>query len=284
MNARLAAFAAALIAVAATAFPALADARTHGHDLTKVFADVNVGPHDVVDGDLNVIFGNTTIEGTVHGDVNTIFGSCTATASAVIDGNRNCVQGDFVRAAAPWLLPHEFSPVFGEPDRALVSKLAWSAIVVVIFLLFPLRTRIALDRVERHPGLCAAAGAIAAVFAVPIALLLVVILIGIPLALLEGLTICAACWIGTAAIALLLGRRLCELVMPNVTPPPLAALLIGLVIVSAAEILPFIGWVVTALVWVVGLGAAMLAFVRTSYLDARFRAPITASPARPSRR
>ena len=57
-------------------------------------------------------------------------------------------------------------------------------------------------------------------------------------------------------------RRLCELVMPRTTPAPLAALLIGLAVVSAAEIMPWFGWSVIALMWIAGLGAAALGFIR----------------------
>jgi hypothetical protein len=149
-----------------------------------------------------------------------------------------------------------------------------------VFLLFPLRMRVALDRVERHPGLSAATGAVAAVALVPIGLVLLVSVIGIPLIPLEIAAAIAFVWIGTGAIALLVGRRLCELLMPAATPSPLVALIIGLVVVSAAEIAPFVGWAVTALVWLVGLGSAILAFVRTTTIDATFaRAPISGPPA-----
>jgi hypothetical protein len=68
-------------------------------------------------------------------------------------------------------------------------------------------------------------------------------------------------------------------VMPSATPSPLVALIIGLVVVCAAEIVPIVGWVVTALVWLVGLGAAILSFVRSTQVDAAVhRAPIGGPP------
>jgi hypothetical protein len=277
---RFLALTAALLAAAGVAFPRPAEARGHRHDVTVWFTDVYVGPHDVVDGDLNVVFGNATVAGTVHGDVNTVLGSCVTTGAAAIDGDRNCVQSDGLRAVAPWLIPHEFGgTVLGEQDHALFEKLASSAIVVVIFLLFPLRMRIALDRVERHPALSAATGAAGAVLMIPIGVLLVVSLIGIPLALLEIFAVLVGVWIGTGAIALLIGRRLCELIVPHSTPSPFVAIVIGLVVVAAAEIAPFIGWAVTALVWLVGLGCAILSFVRSTQLDGVVRTPIGGPPA-----
>jgi hypothetical protein len=81
---------------------------------------------------------------------------------------------------------------------------------------------------------------------------------------LEVAAVFAGVWLGTGAVALLVGRRLCELVLPQVTPSPLLALILGLVVVSAAEIVPIVGWAVTALVWLVGIGAAVLAFIRSA--------------------
>ncbi len=115
---------------------------------------------------------------------------------------------------------------------------------------------------------------------VPVAILLIVSIIGIPLVVLEIAAIIAGVWLGTGAVALVVGRRLCELVMPSSTPSPLVALILGLVVVSAAEIVPLVGWAVTALVWLVGLGAAILAFIRSTQLEAAVhRAPIGGPPA-----
>ena len=66
--------------------------------------------------------------------------------------------------------------------------------------------------------------------------------------------------------------------LPHTTPSPLFALILGLVIVSAAETVPYIGWAVTALVWLVGLGASILAFVGSAPIAAMRRAGIGGPP------
>jgi Na+/H+ antiporter NhaC len=148
------------------------------------------------------------------------------------------------------------------PNGALMRKLGWDLVVVIAFLLFPFRMRVALDRVEKHPGSSTAVGAIALVAMIPIAVLLLVSIIGIPLIPIEIAAVFAGLWIGQGAVALLLGRRLFELMRPTTTPAPLGALVIGLVLITAAETLPVVGWAVTAIVALTGLGAAILAFVR----------------------
>ena len=258
--------------------PRAALAHVGDHGKTVFFHDAYIHPDEVVDGDLNVIFGDAEIAGTVRGDVNTLFGRCVKLDGAEIDGEEHCVTSDAARTLAPWLIGASTFGTFAQQDKRMLVKLGANAVVLLVFLLFPLRMRLALDRVERHPGLAALIGAIAVVAVVPIAIMLVISLIGIPLIALEIAGLFAGIWLGTGAIALLVGRRLAELVWPAVTPSPLWALILGLVVVSAAETVPYVGWAVTALVWLMGLGAAILAFVRSTSVDAMRRATIGGPP------
>jgi hypothetical protein len=51
-----------------------------------------------------------------------------------------------------------------------------------------------------------------------------------------------------------------ELIKPHVTPTPIVALLVGLVLITAAELVPFAGSLVSVFVLLIGLGSAILAF------------------------
>ncbi len=245
----------------------LADAQFRGwghhgwahHGSTYLFRDVTIPPGDVVNGDLNVIFGNATVQGVVNGNLNVIGGSCDTTMG-IVNGEVNCVQTASMSAIAPWVSNWTDSIPFVEQTNRLSMTLAANLIVFFVFLLFPLRVRLALARVEAQPGLSAIVGLLGFVAVVPLAILLVLSIIGIPLVVLEIAAVFAFVWIGQGAIALLVGRRLAELVRPNTTPSPLMALVLGLVVVSAAEIVPLVGWAVTALISLVGFGAAILGF------------------------
>jgi hypothetical protein len=267
-----------LIALLAGLLPVAASAHAHDGSVTKFFSDAVVDPDETIDGDLNVVFGNATVAGHVTGNVNVIGGSCTVLDTGSVDGEQHCVWNDAPLALAPLMAASSGLDGLAQADRRLFVKLASSAIVVLIFLLFPVRMRLALDRVERHPGLAAAVGVAAFIAVVPVAILLILTLIGIPLIVLEVAALFAGVWLGTGAVALLVGRRLCELVMPAATPSPLLALILGLVVVSAAEIVPFVGWAVTALVWLVGMGAAILAFIRSAGSGFAFSSPIGGRP------
>jgi hypothetical protein len=255
------------------------DTGGHSRGETHVFDSVYIAPDEIVDGDLNVVFGDAEVAGVVRGDCNAVFGTCKIDDTGRVLGRVNSVTNDGMRAFFPWIVRRDLANPFVEQDHRLLLKLASSAIVVLVFLLFPMRMRVALDRVERHPGLATAAGAIAAVAIVPIGILLLVSVIGIPLIVLEIAAVLVCVWLGTGAIALLVGRRLCELVMPTATPSPLVALILGLVVISAAEIVPVLGWAVGALIWLAGLGAAILSFIRAAALDsAVHRAPVGGPP------
>jgi hypothetical protein len=249
-----------------------ANARTYNHGKTVWFSDVTIGDGDEVRGDLVVVFGSATCTdgGIIDGNVRTYFGSFDQLDGCSIGGRVIDAFNDDGSAESfvPWLAPHDPSFDAFRENRELFVKLGWDVVVLFVFLLFPVRVRLALDRVERHPGLSAAAGTLALVAFLPVGVLLVLSLIGLPLIVVEFAAVMAGIWIGQAAVALLVGRRLYELLRPHGTPSPLVALVLGLVVVSAAQTLPAVGWAVTALVWLVGLGAAILAFVQESSFQA----------------
>jgi len=267
----------AVLAVAAIQ-PRLAGANILDHGKTVFFHSVTIGPDETVDGDLTVVFGDARVAGHVRGDVNTLFGRCIIEDGGEVDGQANCVASDAAAAIVPWFQNSAAFESLEHQDRALLMRFGASAIVLLVFLLFPVRMRLALDRVERHPGFSAFAGIAAVIALIPIAILLFITIVGIPLIALEFAAAFVGIWLGTGAIALLVGRRLSELVMPAITPSPLWALILGLIVVTAAETVPYVGWAVTALVWLVGLGASILAFFGTAPLEAMRRAGIGGPP------
>jgi len=238
-----------------------ASARTYNEGQSVLFHDLTIGDGDEVQGDLDIVFGSVTCEdgAQIDGNVNAVFGSFVKRDGCQVQGHVNQVFGGeslepFGTALAPWGNDDLY-----RQNHHVLRKLGWDVVVLLAFLLFPMRVRVALDRVERHPGLSFAAGSVAVVAVIPIGVLLLLSVIGIPLIPLEIAAIFAALWIGNAAVGLLIGRRLYELLRPHTTPSPLGALVLGLIVVTAAETLPVLGWAVSALVALVGLGAALLA-------------------------
>ena len=260
MNARALALLIFGLAFAGSLFACATAADAHARSIFHgglYVGDVIVEPGERVDGDLTVLFGNATLGGDVDGDVTVVGGSAYVGPQASVRGQINAVGGDVVgpqEAAALGAFPHQ--------DGRMFWPVAWDVVVIVAFLLFPRRTRMALDRLERHPGYCTGAGIAAWIAVVPLAAILLCTVLLIPLIPLEAIALLLSMFLGQAAIALLLGRRFIELVAPTMTPSPLAALCIGLALVTAAELVPIAGAVIGALVAIVGVGAVALAFVR----------------------
>lgn len=262
-----------VIAVALLAAVGPASADTIDHSITRVLGNVTIPADEEVKGDVTVVLGDADIAGRVDGDVTVVGGTLTKEPGAVITGDNTTVGTSSLAQYVPFA-PSVSSRIRHEEAR-LTAWLAYSAIVLIAFLIFPVRVRTALDRVEHHPGLSAAVGVLALVAVFPIAILLFVSFIGWPLIPVEFLAVFAAILIGHAALSMLIGRRLYEIILPRTTPSPVAALVLGLVVVSAAGMVPVLGTLVMGLVWLVGLGAAVLAFVReTSFMSA---APAAAS-------
>ena len=278
-----------LVVVLVAAFVALfvatlsfASAKTHDGNLTVWFNDRTIGAGEEVTGDLDIVFGSVTCAdgGVIDGNVRNYGGSFQQLDGCEVDGRViDAFGSNALDVGAPALWP--VGDDFIAQNKAVLKKLAWDVVVLFTFLLFPLRVRVALDRVELHPGLSFATGTVALVGAIPVAILLLLSVIGIPLIPLEIAALFAGLWIGNAAVALLIGRRLYELLRPRTTPSPLGALAFGLIVTTAAETLPVVGWAVSALVVLVGLGAALLAFVRETSFRSFIGAPMAQSAVPP---
>ncbi len=202
--------------------------------------------------------GDATIEGTVDGDVN-VFGGNVINRGH-ITGESHAILGDVVQDVVPWA-PSSESYGGYMADHRLWWRIAWDVIALVVFLIFPLRTRMALDRLEQHPAIATLAGLCGWVAVVPVSLLLLFSLILIPLIPVEFVLLMVGSFVGQAALALLVGRRFYELIAPRATPTPLIALVIGLALLTAAELVPVLGIMITLLIMLVGLGAVLLTFV-----------------------
>ncbi|HVA29068.1 MAG TPA: hypothetical protein VNF68_12875 [Candidatus Baltobacteraceae bacterium] len=245
------------IAFALTSSVARADVRSVYHGGTY-WGSVRVEPGQVVDGDLDVILGNVENDGQINGDVNVVGGNINN--NGTITGQTHVLGGEVVDTIVPWA-PFARSNATSMVDDRLWWRITWDVVVLVVFLIFPVRTRMALGRLEAHPGLATAAGLFGWVAALPIMFLLAVTIVLIPLIPVEAVLLAAAVFVGHAALALLIGKRFYELLQPTATPTPLVALVLGIVLLTAAELVPVVGILVTLLVGLIGVGAVILTFV-----------------------
>lgn len=249
----------AALGVFATSHAALAEAKTVYHGGTY-WGSVVVPANQVVDGDLSVMFGNATIEGTVNGNVDVLGGNIDQRSGGVITGQAHQFGGDVVQSVVPWA-PQNDDGTFFAPDAHLWWRIMWNVVILVFFLIFPLRARMAVDRLEHYPAISAVFGLLGWIAIPIVAFLMFCTIVLWPLIPVELIVCAAATFIGIAALALLVGRRFYELVQPNATPSPLVALILGLILVTAAEMVPVVGMFVTGLAALIGFGAVILTFI-----------------------
>src|SRR5579872_4579871 len=253
--------------------PAAASASSDSSDDMVVF-----GGHQVVqagqevNGDLVVLGGSADVYGTVHGDAVAIGGRIYVAPQGVIDGSFVSLGGfiDNESTTTPHTrthVPHHtiVPPVMPMPTEAPVtpdessSGGGWTTFVLVDavlvllgFLLFPVKTREALGHLLENPLIAGVVG-----FFSPIILPLVLILTAI------------GYLIGKAALAEFLGTRLFEIARVQV-PAPLASLLVGLVVLTVVSLFGWEGIVIYFCIAAIAFGTAFYGFGRAVNNRRRF--------------
>lgn len=254
-----------------------------------------------VKGDAVAVMGDNTINNHIGGKVVAVMGNITLGPKAVVDGGLVCVGGEIIRDPAAVVHGEvevqTFGPGFkvdsitnwwnrglklGRP-LAIGAHLGWLWIITafsvafyaLLGLLFPKKITECGDKLITSPGMVLLA-AVLAVLAMPVLfVLLCITIIGIPVALLVlpvGTLFVAM--FGKAAIYGLVGRKL-----SGGKLTPVLAVLLGAMLFVLLYLVPFIGLILSLLVWFLGFGCAVLMmFARSPKAAATPVAPIMPAP------
>ncbi|MEO6461796.1 MAG: hypothetical protein ABIP29_01855 [Candidatus Eisenbacteria bacterium] len=262
----------------------------HGHggnEIVQFFKDVTIEKGETT-GDVVSLFGNVKNFGTVGGDCVAILGSIEQGDSAAILGDavtiggalRELGQGARVegQTVAIGFLPFAGVAFPSVPLLiffALFAYVLFVALAALFARLFPERLVRIADTVSRRTFLSLVLGLLSGPLVLMAGLLLLVTVIGIPLALLLPLLYPLAAFIGYAAAAYLLGLKLLGR-RPDAGGPmlvPIAAgtgfitlfLLLGLPLIALEGGFRVLGfalialWIVVGMVcWMIGFGALLL--------------------------
>ncbi len=258
-----------------------------------------------IDGDATVIGGPAEIRGEVDGTVTAVGGSVSLGPEALVDGDVSAiggvvhrdpgarVHGEITEMAlgdwegfdnwsfAPWPTGRWFAWTgLVEP---IVNTVLLAGMAFLILLVAGRRTAAVADRIDREPWKSALVGLAAQALFLPVLLLvflvLMVSIVGIPLALLllpaSLLVLVVLCLLGYAGAALFAGRRLGEHLRLEWYSSFLAVLfgvlliqgwsilgegfsLFGGPIKVAAVLLILTGLLIKYIAWTVGLGSVLL--------------------------
>jgi hypothetical protein len=188
-------------------------------DLVRVFSDAVVPAGERIDGDVVAVFGSVTVDGQVSGNVVAVFGSVRLRHGAAVDGDAVAIGGGLEQAPGatvsgesvslgflpvPWGVPGLFALLVVVLVGWLITLLAgW-----LVTLIFPNRMlRVALTASRRVVG-SFFLGILSGPLLVITIVLLLVTMIGIPIALVLPLFYLLIVWMGQLAAAYVLGARL----------------------------------------------------------------------------
>ncbi len=258
-----------------------------GNEIVQFFKDVTIERGETA-GDVVAMFGNVKNFGTIGGDCVAILGSIEQGDSAVILGDavtiggalRETGQGARVdgQTVSIGFLPFAGFAIPSVPLLIFLALFAYGLFIALAALfarLFPERLVRIAETVSRRTILSLVLGLLSGPLALMVGLLLMVTVIGIPLALLLPLLYLLAAFIGFAAAAYLLGLKLLGR-RPDARGAmlaPIAAgtgfitlfLLLGLPLIALEGGFRVLGfslialWLVVGKVcWMIGFGALLL--------------------------
>ena len=185
----------------------------------RMFSDVFVDSTEDIDGNVVALFGSTTVLGHVSGDVVAVLGSVHLGPRASVDGDAVAVGGELTQPPSAKIQGESVSLTFlpilaGVPPlRVLFIALftCWLFAVVLGALLALLLPRMVVriaETISERTLRSLLLGLALPPAAVIVAVLLLLTLIGIPVALLLPLLYLGMLWMGMIASSALLGYRL----------------------------------------------------------------------------
>jgi hypothetical protein len=286
--------------------------KSGGEDIVKFGKDVVVGKDETVDGSVVVICGNLEVKGTVNEDAVSICGNVKVDSTGVIEGSAVSVGGDIKKENGATVRGQKTTVSFGPriglfrftPFAGGIYGFAFIArIIKIIFFLFigivvisiaPRNVTKVKDKLKQDFLKCALIGFVAEILIIPVFLLLIITIIGIPLAILaEPLMVLATFVLGYTAVSYFIGEKLKE--RTSLKPgTPIMTLVVGILAVEAillaarvigilgqplapiSWILTFLGWAFWYVVVTVGFGAAILTRLGTRPKEP-FLFPVAAS-------
>jgi hypothetical protein len=214
---------------------------TGDEDRVRMFSDVEVRPGEHVDGDVVALFGSVDVKGQVSGNVVAVFGSVKMTPGAIVDGDAVAVggvleqpQGAVVNGESVSLSFLPLAPTVPPVTALMLLVVAgWLASLVagwILWLIFPGRMLRVAVSASRHTGWSVLLGLLLPPLAVVACVLLLVTIIGIPLAFLMPLFVLFVGWAGQIAAVYLLG---CRLLRRPLGSPAFLPIFVGSLLVAA---------------------------------------------------
>ena len=266
---------------------------TTSEDIVKFGRDVVVAEDEKIDGDVVAVGGSIEIKGTVTGDVVSIGGDVDVFPTGVVEGDAVSIGGDVIKRgdavvegekvsvalfrgpqfrfppmSTHFRFPFMFTP-FHPPGWSLFLRIIRIAFIlflgIVVISVFPKHVEKVKEKTKQEFLKSGLVGLAAQILAIPIFILLIITIIGIPVALLvEPLFILAALILGFTGACLFIGEKLKE--HTSLKPDTkIIILVIGILAVEvvplAARVMRFFGDIFSPLGWILTFFGALIIYV-----------------------
>lgn len=200
-------------------------------------------------------------EALVDGDVTTIGGMVVKQEGAVVTGDINTY--DTSRITSFFKRPQ---PSGWKDDRempfmpGMFPFLGFLALALIVVALLPDRIDLISSTIRYHTGKSLLWGIIGTLLIFPVALVLVISLVGIILIPLEILVVAIAFFLGSVAMARIIGEKIITTIRKSGSPMVIETL-VGSVVLWATGLIPLVGWMVISAAAVMGFGGFIASFI-----------------------
>jgi hypothetical protein len=228
-------------------------------DVIKIGTDYVVEESDIVYNDLTVISGDITVKGQVEGDVTAIDGDILVTSTGKVYGNASSIGGKVEKEPGAVITGEKITtPIIAGIKKPIIRPRLGELVFFLVFLILALvvitlapRNVSKVQNTIQNQTLKTLLFGYLVIFLLPIiALVLIVTVIGIPVALIAiPLLTFAAIILGFTAISSIVGAKFLRIIK-SPDKPILITVLIGAALIQAASLIGylfgmfpgFLGW------------------------------------------
>ncbi len=221
----------------------------------------------VVRGNIVSFGGNVIIAGTADGNIYLYGGNVTMQNEAQVNGNIHLCGGQWVRGDRSQLhgavsgCSQSVAQIFlndgGNFEFRFWVIITWIGAGLLLMTLLPEHVMLVRMTVRSKTRRSFVLGLLSLLLAPAVLAVLIALIVALPLAIIVAIGLLAAWVLGTVAIGWLVGDYLLKRVAPQYNTR-LAQVIVGLVLLALAESFPYIGWFVSIIVGMVGVGAVFL--------------------------
>jgi MFS family permease len=268
-------------------------ASAEAKNIIKIGSDVTIGRDQEVNNVI-AIGAQITINGLVDHNAVAIGGSIVLTSDAVVRGNVICIGGIVVRGSESQVFGNiteiNSSNITGALNSAFNSEwdgwswlfalvsicifLAIMVIALLITLLLPKPIKAISAAIRINKGKSFFWGFLGILLIGPLAVLLAISIIGIPLIPLEFAVVVIAIIIGFIAVSTISGNYVLVTIFKKSEPSLIKSTMLGLLLLWLIGWIPYIGWIIKTLAAILGMGGVFVAVFDR-------RQPIAPSPSMP---